>query len=115
MNGNNDSFWNQQNKIRQEILDKNKIEEQGKKSELDRWKQDVIASKVAEVEEWNRTHGNSGNFFTDFKYGFGKAYRDLGKPFLKYGSKALSYVPDPRAQSLSKAMDGGSQVLDKLM
>ena len=82
-------------------------------SELDKYKKGVIEAKIAEVKDWERTHGNSGNFFTDFKWGVGSANKQFMQPFNKYVAPALS-MAGPIGASVAKSAGAVSGVVDRL-
>jgi hypothetical protein len=118
-------FWQQQQNIKNDILaqqrnnDKAYIdwrtkeradnltrdarEAQYEKESAEFWKGKRLASK----NPWN-------DFGSEFGIGFKDAANTIGKPFLKYSSKAASFIPHPGAQAYSKAADTASGVLDKL-
>jgi hypothetical protein len=102
-NKNKDSdFWKKQNETRNDLLKENA--KNNKQSELDTYKQDLIEKKKAEVKEYERTHGNSGNFLTDFGYGVKSAKKKFFDPALAAVNAAapvVNMIPGGRALTTS--------------
>jgi hypothetical protein len=112
-NRNAKDFYENQRNIRDEILRDQKAREDLKISELDLYKRGVIDLAKKEVEEYERTHGQSGNFFTDFKYGLSSANKMFLKPFNKYVAPVLS-MAGPVGQSIASTTSTVSGIVDKL-
>jgi hypothetical protein len=106
------SFWDQQTTLRNQLLQEQARREKSTVSELDKYKNDQIQKVQAEVKEYERTHGQSGNFWKDFKYGVVSANNSTIKPFLKYTKPVLSMTPI--GASASSAVEGLSGVVDRL-
>lgn len=104
-------FWQQQEDIKKQ----NDIERASKigMSELDRYKRDVINKAVQEVKQYERSHGNSGNFLKDMKWGMTKGNSAYIKPFIKYVGPIVSKL-GPEGQAVMKSVEGVSGVVDKL-
>jgi hypothetical protein len=107
-------FWDEQQRIRGNVLRARSEEEKKVLSELDKYKEDLIQKTKDEVKEYERTHGNSGNFLKDFKFGFKKGNEMFVKPFNKYVAPVLSSVGGPIGKSIGTASSGYSGVVDKL-
>ena len=60
---NNSYYWDQQNNIRKDILEKQAIEEKQRLSELDKYKNAEIDKVKQEVRDYENSHGFSGNFW----------------------------------------------------
>jgi hypothetical protein len=82
-------YWEQQEGIKIANDIKRKTAEDAKISELDQYKNQVIQQAIKEAKEYERSHGNSGNFFTDFRYGLREGNKFL-KQFNKYASPILN-------------------------
>lgn len=109
-----DAYWNEQQRLRNQILADQAKLEKTQVSELDRYKQDVINAKIAEVKEYERTHGFSGNFLKDFTWGVTHANDTMLKPFNKYIAPVLSAVGGPIGKSIATTTSGFSGVVDRL-
>ena len=82
-----------------------------KQSELDTYKQDLIEKKKAEVKEYERTHGNSGNFLTDFSYGVKSAKKKFFDPALAVVNAAAPVVNMiPGGKALTTSMNAFDKV-----
>ena len=109
----NNTFWTEQERVRNKILGDQADYERSQVSELDKYKNEVINAKKAEVKEYERTHGHSGNFFTDFKFGVGSANNQFLKPFNKYVAPAIS-MAGPVGAAVAKSTQSVSGVVDRL-
>ena len=107
------SFWDQQDRIREDLARQGMERNRTAVSELDRYKQDVINKAKQEVREYERSHGNSGNFFKDMKWGVAKGNQTFIKPFIKYAGPIVSKM-GPQGQAIMKSTEGVSGVVDKL-
>ena len=109
-NKNKDSdFWKKQNETRNDLLKENA--KNNKQSELDTYKQDLIEKKKAEVKEYERTHGNSGNFLTDFSYGVKSAKKKFFDPALAVVNAAAPVVNMiPGGKALTTSMNAFDKV-----
>jgi len=107
------SFWDQQEQIRQQQIKDGNERNRTAVSELDRYKQGVIEQAKAEARAYERSHGNSGNFFSDMKWGMQKGNQAFIKPFLKYAGPVLDKM-GPTGQAVVKTTSGVSGVVDKL-
>ena len=107
------SFWDEQDRIRQQqIIDGNERNRTAV-SELDRYKTDVINRAKAEARSYERSHGNSGNFFSDMKWGMQKGNQAFIKPFIKYAGPIVGKM-GPTGAAVMKSTEGVSGVVDKL-
>lgn len=106
-------FWDEQAKLRQDILNSGLNMEMNQVSELDRYKREEIKRVQDEVKEYERTHGQSGNFFKDFKYGLSHANNTIIKPFNKYVAPILSKTGAYGA-AVGSATNTMSGIVDKL-
>lgn len=104
-------FWKEQDAIKRSILDAQDLRKDI--SELDKYKFDQIKRVQDEVKEYEKTHGNSGNFFTDFKFGVKSANNSILKPFNKYASPVLS-MAGPIGSAIAKTTNTTSGIVDKL-
>ena len=107
-----DSFWNQQEQIRKQNLEEAMKKDKLNISELQRYKNDIIDTAVREAREYERSHGNSGNFFKDFKYGVKYSNKYI-KPFNKYATPVLSKMGGT-GQAVSSITSNASGIIDKL-
>jgi hypothetical protein len=112
-NRNARDFYENQRNIRDEILKDQRTQESMKESELDLYKRGIIDLAKKEVEEYERTHGHSGNFFSDFKYGVSTANKMILKPFNKYVAPVLSKA-GPIGQTIAGTTSTISGIVDKL-
>jgi hypothetical protein len=106
-------FWDEQLKLRQDILNDRYAMDKNTISELDKYKQDEIKKVQDEVKEYERTHGFSGNFGNDFMFGFRKGNEMFVKPFNKYVSPMLSKL-GPVGSAVGSASSTYSGIVDKL-
>jgi hypothetical protein len=107
------SFWDEQDRIRQQQIAEGIERNRTAVSELDRYKQGVIEQAKAEARAYERSHGNSGNVFKDIKWGIQKGNQAYIKPFLKYAGPVLEKM-GPTGQAVVKTTSGVSGVVDKL-
>lgn len=106
-------FWDEQAKLRTDILNSGLELEKSNISELDRYKQDQIKRVEDEVKEYERTHGHSGNFFTDFKFGVKSANDKFIKPFNKYAAPVISKL-GPVGTAIGATTNQVSGIVEKL-
>ena len=107
-------YWDEQAKIRQDIIKASMDAEKYNISELDKYKRNEIEKVKEEVKEYERTHGNSGNFLKDFKYGVSTANDRYLKPFNKYASPIVGKL-GPIGAAISTSTNYTSGVVDKLI
>lgn len=107
-------YWDDQAQIRRDILKSSSDAEKYNISELDQYKRAEIKKVEDEVKEYERTHGNSGNFFADFKYGVSSANNKFMKPFNKYVSPVISKM-GPVGASIATSTNYTSGIVDKLV
>jgi hypothetical protein len=107
------SFWDQQEQIRQQQIKDGNERNRTAVSELDRYKQDVIDQAKAEVRAYERSHGNSGSFFKDMKFGMNYGNRAFIKPFIKYAGPIVGKM-GPTGAAVMKSTEQVSGVVDKL-
>jgi hypothetical protein len=107
------NFWKQQEQIKA-INDQERLKrEQQNISELDRYKADVLETARQEARAYERSHGNSGSFFKDMKWGMKYGNNSFIKPFKKYADPVLSKL-GPVGNSVSSISGNISGVVDKL-
>lgn len=106
-------FWDEQQKLRQDILNNQSAIDKNTISELDKYRQEQIKKVQDEVKEYERTHGFSGDFVKDFTYGFKKGNEMFIKPFNKYVSPVLSKL-GPVGSAIGSASSTYSGIVDKL-
>jgi hypothetical protein len=106
-------FWDEQQKLRQDILNSQYALENNTISELDKYKQEEIKKVQDEVKQYERTHGFSGNFLKDFSFGFKQGNEMFIKPFNKYVSPMLSKL-GPTGSAIGSASNTYSGIVDKL-
>jgi hypothetical protein len=115
----NDDFWKQQGNLRKGILDEKEKANKGKVSELDKYKNEQIQKVKDEVAEYERTHGNSGNFLKDAVWGFNEGKRRFVDPVNKVVQKAapvLNFVPGGKAVATSlDYFDKGANALNSVV
>jgi hypothetical protein len=75
------SYWNEQDRLRNEILRDQALQSRNNVSELDRYKQGEIDRVKREVKDYEASHGYSGNFLKDMKWSLGYANDHMLKPF----------------------------------
>ena len=106
------SFWSEQERLWNQILNDQAALNRGQVSELDRYKQGEIDRVKQEVKEYERTHGHGG-FMKDFAYGITKSNDMLLKPFLKYAAPVVSQL-GPVGKGIAMGAGAVSGVVDKL-
>jgi len=116
-------FYAQQQKLGRQLADESyqksapALEE--RKKEIKRQYDEKVAyinAENARIREYERKHGNSGNFFKDFAYGFkkGLGYTSaILKPFNKYVAPVIS-MAGPVGSAIAGATTAASGVIDKL-
>ncbi len=107
------NFWKQQEDVKT-LNDQERMKKEKQNiSELDKYKNEVFETARQEARAYERSHGNSGNFLKDFKWGMKYGNEKFVKPFKKYSDPVLSKL-GPMGNSISGITGNVSGVVDKL-
>jgi len=116
-------FYKQQKELGQRMANESYLKSapalMERKKEIKRQYDEQIAESKrlqAEARAYERSHGNSGNFFKDFKYGFkygAKQASNVLKPFNKYVAPVIS-MAGPVGRGIAGATTATAGVLDRL-
>lgn len=116
-------FWDEQAKIKQELLNKQNLEDVLYKADREKAREDYRlrpereAQWEKEAEEWRRKNVDpnlTGNFFNDFVYGFKSANRTIMNPFNKYVAPVISVAGGPIGKGIAGATNQFSGIVEKL-
>lgn len=116
-------FWDEQKRIRQDILGRQDAADTLYKADRAQAREDYRMRPIKEAQwqkedaEWRAKHIDpnlTGNFFNDFAYGFKSANRAILQPFNKYVAPVLSIAGGPMGGSIASATKGFSGVVEKL-
>jgi len=108
------TFWNRQQEIQKQLQEETYKKGKETISPYDQKLAEMIAYEKAKVRAYERSHGNSGNFFKDFKYGLKYGSNHFIKPITKHAAPVISML-GPVGAAVGTSMTAVSGVIDKLV
>jgi hypothetical protein len=118
-NSDHKGFWKEQQDIRNGLVNKQnedtKIAKDRERQQREEERQKEIKKVEEEARIWNESHGNSGNFLKDFKYGFKTAKKKFFDPVMNVANKAAPVLDKiPIASAALKSANAFDKVASKV-